>query len=551
MTEEARDLEDGESKRLAGDRPAMSATPPDLVHAFNSGHRSSLFRRLHRGTFAAWTSADDDNVVVVAAHADESFCDARSEHSGRDLVCGTYQLRNANSMPVIVGMCRHQCRPARYLLKLRRLLPVSSNSPSGVLCVGRLQVVLDHLAERASKPGKMSRSHMPRRFETGTKLKRFRMTSKRNSTILDFPSGDLSSTGSFCPVADDTDSELSVAFDELLKSQSVSWTDRYSIKRILGSGGQGVVYLADRIGAANVAIPVALKMFTPKRYATTEAYQTDMARIARISGRLAVIQQDHLLDIHNIVDRGGIYVMVMEWVDGFDLATLLEAKSLERTRDHVSDDQWKHFRKVIFNVGPAQTRLTPGIAVSIVRECLNALRALHTEGIVHADVKPSNIMLKLTGNVKLIDLGAAFEFKKEFPPDTVTPRYAAPELLRGEVATPLSDLASLGYVLIEMLSGVPIFTGLHSYRELLRAKERISTHLYEILPDDIVASELLLDVIRGLVAPDPADRFPSAEAADLVNRGAADFSRQLVTGNLASEYTADLRSWLRVLASVE
>lgn len=68
------------------------------------------------------------------------------------------------------------------------------------------------------------------------------------------------------------------------------------------------------------------------------------------------------------------------------------------------------------------------MAVAIVRECLDALRALHQQGIVHADVKPSNIMLKLTGNTKLIDLGAAFEMSDAAPPDTVTPRYAAPEL---------------------------------------------------------------------------------------------------------------------------
>lgn len=90
---------------------------------------------------------------------------------------------------------------------------------------------------------------------------------------------------------------------------------------------------------------------------------------------------------------------------------------------------------------------------------------------------------------------------------------------------------------------------MYSYRELLRAKERISAHLYKILPSDISEGQLLLDVIRGLVAPNPADRFPSAEAADMIETGAASFSRQLVTGNLASEYTADLRVWLGILAA--
>ena len=85
-----------------------------------------------------------------------------------------------------------------------------------------------------------------------------------------------------------------------------------------------------------------------------------------------------------------------------------------------------------------------------------------------------------------------------------------PKFLRGEAITPSSDLASLGYVLIQMLSGVRLFAGLGSDEEILRFKERIVSYLYEILPDDVVASRGLLDLIRGLVAPNPDDRFPSA-----------------------------------------
>ncbi len=79
-----------------------------------------------------------------------------------------------------------------------------------------------------------------------------------------------------------------------------------------------------------------------------------------------------------------------------------------------------------------------------------ALAALHRENIVHGDIKPSNVMLKRTGNAKIIDIGSAFEMDNPPPIRTCTPFYAAPEVLDGGEMTPRSDLASLGYVLIEI-----------------------------------------------------------------------------------------------------
>ena len=78
-----------------------------------------------------------------------------------------------------------------------------------------------------------------------------------------------------------------------------------------------------------------------------------------------------------------------------------------------------------------QPRVKPGVAVAIVRDCLAALAALHREGLVHGDIKPSNLMLKLTGNAKLVDIGAAFELNKPPPQRMCTPTYAAPEVLEG------------------------------------------------------------------------------------------------------------------------
>jgi serine/threonine-protein kinase len=105
-------------------------------------------------------------------------------------------------------------------------------------------------------------------------------------------------------------------------------------------------------------------------------------------------------------------------------------------------------------------------------------------------------------------------------------------------------------VLIEMLAGRPPFAGLTGFRDLLEAKRSLPQRLPQILPETVVCSELLMTFCRGLIAPDPARRFPSAEAADLVKDGAAAFHRQLVKGDLACEYENEIRTWMGELADL-
>ena len=124
---------------------------------------------------------------------------------------------------------------------------------------------------------------------------------------------------------------------------------------------------------------------------------------------------------------------------------------------------------MVVTTGPVQPRLKPGIAIAVMRECLDALSALHRKGIVHGDVKPSNIMLKRTGNAKIVDIGSAIDLNDPPPVRTCTPTYAAPEILERDECTERSDLASLGYVLIELLAGQPLFGGIGSVSQLLEA----------------------------------------------------------------------------------
>jgi serine/threonine-protein kinase len=341
--------------------------------------------------------------------------------------------------------------------------------------------------------------------------------------------------------------ELIERYRSLLGDQRLNWTEHHRFLRPLGSGGQGIVYLSERRGTDNFTLPVALKIFSPEPYEDARAYDEAMSRIAHVAARVAQIQQDNLLDVHNFVDRNRIRIMEMEWVDGFDLSRLLTLEMLERVRTRVSNKRWEYLNNVIVTAGPVQPRLKPGIAIAVLRECLAALAALHREGIVHGDLKPSNIMLKRTGNAKLIDIGSAFDLENAPTRRSCTPAYSAPEVLEGNGTSPRSDLCSLGYVLIEMLSGCPPFGGMNTFRDLMEGKRMLVQKLPERLPREVVCNDLLMNLIRSLIAPDPMCRFPSAEAADLVKEGAASFHRQLVKGDLASEYENEIRLWLEEL----
>jgi eukaryotic-like serine/threonine-protein kinase len=341
--------------------------------------------------------------------------------------------------------------------------------------------------------------------------------------------------------------ELVDRYNKLVNDQRMSWTEHLHLNKLLGAGGQGVVYLSQRRGTDGFTLPVAVKIFSPERYENARSYDEAMGRIAAVAARIALIQQDNLLDVHNFVDRNRIRLMEMEWIDGYDLSQLLTKSMFDHIRKQVDDKRWAYLNNVVITAGPMQPKLKPGIAVSIVRDCLAALAALHRDNIVHGDIKPSNIMLKRTGNAKIVDMGSALALDAMPPLRTCTPTYAAPEVLEGGNYSPRSDLASLGYVLIEMLAGRSPFAGMTTYKELLEAKRSLAQKLPTILPAEVTCNELLMNFCRGLVSPDPSRRFPSAEAADLVKEGAASFLRQLIVGGLASEYENELRLWLEEL----
>ena len=191
--------------------------------------------------------------------------------------------------------------------------------------------------------------------------------------------------------------------------------------------------------------------------------------------------------------------------------------------------------------------LTPGVAMTIVRHCLEGLASLHRQRVVHGDIKPSNLMVRTTGTTKIIDYGSACKISSSPAQRAFTPAYAAPETLERFECTPQSDLASLGYVLVEMLSGQRLFAGL-SRPELLEARRRLPERLPQLLPKDFACSKMLVDFCRRLVAWDPAQRFVSAERADLDPEcGASAFLFSLVRGNLGCVFEKAVAQWVEAV----
>ena len=176
-----------------------------------------------------------------------------------------------------------------------------------------------------------------------------------STTTFHYGSPTLTYEGQPAPHCPD---ELLERYDAVLSDQRMSWTEHLHLTRLLGSGGQGVVYLSERRGTDNFTLPVALKVFSPARYDDARSYDEAMARIAEIGVRVAQIQQDNLLDVHNFVERSRIRIMEMEWIDGYDLNRLLTNEMLERTRERVSVRRWDYLNNVIVTDGPMQPRLS-------------------------------------------------------------------------------------------------------------------------------------------------------------------------------------------------
>src|SRR4051812_13266297 len=128
------------------------------------------------------------------------------------------------------------------------------------------------------------------------------------------------------------DGDLAARYRAILAGGAPDWAAGCGDLRLVGRGGQGVVFFARREGADGFTLPVALKVFSPEPYRTPAAYAEDMVRIAAVAARVAAVQHENLVAVHDFTAHAGVRVMRMEWVDGLDLRQVLSPEALARTR---------------------------------------------------------------------------------------------------------------------------------------------------------------------------------------------------------------------------
>lgn len=283
------------------------------------------------------------------------------------------------------------------------------------------------------------------------------------------------------------------------------WFGHYRLDRLLGSGGTGEVWLAYNTTADRA---VALKVLAAV-HADDTAFRRRFTREARLA---AQVRGPHLVPIHSFGELDGRLYIEMEFIDGLDVAALLRRHG----------------------------RLEPEQAVEIVTQTAAALDAAHRGGLVHRDVKPSNIMVQPDGMVYLIDFGTAR--RGDQPAITATGNvvgtlaYMAPERFDG-AAGPRADQYSLACVLYECLTGQRPFDDSEAPR-LLRA------HLLDTPPlasarNPGVPPALDAVIARGM-AKDPDRRWSSA--GELASAAyAAVMGRDATTTELAPAVSTIMR----------
>ena len=202
----------------------------------------------------------------------------------------------------------------------------------------------------------------------------------------------------------------------------------YTILGELGHGGMGTVYLAkqERLGGR----PVALKMLPPSVALSPQARQRFRAEALAV----AQLRHPHIVAVHDIVEDAGVYAFAMEWIDGPSLSAMIAAlHGPERHSSTVDSAERTGLRRS----APAED--LPAFVSRVGIEIADALAAVHQEGLLHRDVKPSNVLLRKDGTAMLSDFGLA---RAEGGSSVTltgcfvgTPAYAAPEQLRGENET--------------------------------------------------------------------------------------------------------------------
>ncbi|ADG96859.1 serine/threonine protein kinase with PASTA sensor(s) [Segniliparus rotundus DSM 44985] len=256
---------------------------------------------------------------------------------------------------------------------------------------------------------------------------------------------------------------------------------RYTLGEAIGYGGMSEVHIArdERLGRT-----VAIKLLRPDLARDPRFY----LRFRREAQNAAALNHPMIVSVfdtgESASDQGPMPYIVMEYVDGQTLREALQN-------------------------GP----LTTQEVLSWIADVAAALDFSHHNGIVHRDVKPGNIMIDKTGQVKVMDFGIARAISDATITATQTAtvigtaQYLSPEQARGETVDPRSDVYSLGCVLYELLAGAPPFTGdtpLAIAYQHVREDPKPPSSLKKTLTPDIDA------VVLKAMSKNPANRYQSA-----------------------------------------
>jgi serine/threonine-protein kinase len=258
---------------------------------------------------------------------------------------------------------------------------------------------------------------------------------------------------------------------------------RYVVESVVGHGGMGIVYLAADTGLGR---SVALKMIAP-RWGSDDAVVTGFQREAKA---LASIRSQYVVQVHAFGTHERSYFFAMEYVRGRTLRSILGEH-----REHG-------------DTIPLHRSLT------ILHRIAQGIDAVHAAGIVHRDVKPSNIVIEEdTGRPVLVDFGLAAPSADPAAALAMgTPQYMAPEQagvgVPGAVVSPRTDVYSLGIVAFEMLCGQLPFNS-KDLAQLMRQHARkippaLSSIRRNLAPFDKVLARAL--------AKDPEERYPTCTA---------------------------------------
>jgi len=350
------------------------------------------------------------------------------------------------------------------------------------------------------------------------------------------------------PATGMTMDELARNFDTILKAGAIYYPVAYRLMRTLGKGRQGVVFLGLRQGARGCITEHAIKIFDPRIYRSPEEYWTDMGRIASQISQLQRLQSPNLVQRHAYEETYGLGYVQMESVDGMDLRRFLSKDHLQMAMNNSAPAEWTRLSSTLFHFDGDTVSLQPGLAVYILRNVLRGLERLHEMSFLHSDVKPGNIMIDRLGYVRIVDFGRAVIAGEKLSFLIGSPLYMSPETHRREPGGPESDLFSVGLMALEMLRGKRLAENEDvSEDDLLKMKMGLLGQLDQMLPQAVVANGMLMAILRRLLDPDPAARYPTAKVAESGGEGLGVVDKQLVQAGLDSEYGRDLSDYLSKL----